>query len=147
MHTTSHEHEQSFCQSPVVNEAMALDPEEVYAQGYAAWQKGRYDSALIDFSWLVMSQPWSWRAHVALAGVRMMQKEYAMAITSYGYALMLDASHPEPVYQIGVCLKAMGELSLAREALQTALTMSYADPLYSNVRTNAELMLSQLLAW
>jgi Flp pilus assembly protein TadD len=77
----------------------------------------------------------------------MMQKEYAMAITSYGYALMLDASHPEPVYQIGVCLKAMGELSLAREALQTALTMSYADPLYSNVRTNAELMLSQLLAW
>ncbi|CNJ53871.1 SycD/LcrH family type III secretion system chaperone [Yersinia aldovae] len=146
MKTTSNEHEQHCYQSAVVKEAMALDPETVYAQGYAAWQEGRYDRALIDFGWLVMSQPWSWRAHVALAGALMMQKEYAMAMNYYGYALMLDACHPEPVYQMGVCLNALGERSLAREALQTALTMSYDDPLYSSVRANVELMLSQLLA-
>lgn len=74
MKTTSNEHEQHCYQSAVVKEAMALDPETVYAQGYAAWQEGRYDRALIDFGWLVMSQPWSWRAHVALAGALMMTK-------------------------------------------------------------------------
>lgn len=145
MHSSSHKHGQDIWQDPIIKQAMALDPEEVYAHGYAAWQDGAYDQAMIDFSWLVMSQPWSWRAHVALAGSLMMQKEYAMAMNYYGYALMLDACHPEPVYQMGVCLKAMGEISAAREALQTALTMSYDDPSYSDVRANAELMLSQLL--
>ncbi|WP_145558798.1 SycD/LcrH family type III secretion system chaperone [Yersinia mollaretii] len=145
MHSTSHKHSQSIWQDPIIKQAMALEPEEVYAHGYAAWQEGLYDQALIDFSWLVMSQPWSWRAHVALAGALMMQKEYAMSMNYYGYALMLDACHPEPVYQIGVCLAAMGEISAAREVLQTALTMSYDDPSYSGVRTNTDLMLSQLI--
>lgn len=75
---------------------------------------GDYSRAVIDFSWLVMAQPWSWRAHIALAGTWMMLKEYTTAINFYGHALMLDASHPEPVYQTGVCLKMMGEPGLAR---------------------------------
>ncbi|WP_279205463.1 SycD/LcrH family type III secretion system chaperone [Obesumbacterium proteus] len=145
MHSTSHENHQDIWQDPIIKQALALDPEEVYAQGYAAWQEGQYDQALVNFSWLVISQPWSWRAHVALAGALMMHKEYAMAMNYYGYALMLDACHPEPVYQIGVCLQAMGERSAAREAMQTALTMSYDDPSYSGVRAHAELMLTQLL--
>lgn len=131
---------------PVIKKALELSPDEVYARGYAAWQQQDYDCALVDFSWLVMTQPWSWRAHIALAGVLMMQKEYVPAMNHYRYALMLDACHPEPVYQIAVCLKATGEISEARVALQTALTMSYEDPSYSSVRANAEQMLSQLLA-
>lgn len=138
--------EQTLWHDPEIKKALKLSPDEVYARGYAAWQQRDYDSALVDFSWMVMTQPWSWRAHIALAGVLMMQKEYVLAMNYYGYALMLDACHPEPVYQIAVCLKAMGELSEARVALQTALTMSYEDPSYSAVRANAEQMLSQLLA-
>lgn len=146
MQSTSNEGGQDLWQNPVVKQALELNPDEVYARGYAAWQEEDYDRALVDFSWLVMSQPWSWRAQVALAGALMMQKEYVMAMNYYGYALMLDACHPEPVYQIAVCLKAMGELSEARVALQTALTMSYGDPSYCDVRANAEQMLNQLLA-
>ena len=138
--------EQKIWKYPIIKQAMELSPEEVYARGYAAWQEQDYDRALVDFSWLVMTQPWSWRAHIALAGALMMQKEYVLAMNYYGYALMLDACHPEPMYQIAVCLKALGELSEARVALQSALTMSYEDPSYSTVRANAEQMLSQLLA-
>ena len=138
--------EQKLWQDPIIKQALELSPEEVYARGYAAWQEQDYDRALVDFSWLVMTQPWSWRAHIALAGALMMQKEYVLAMNYYGYALMLDACHPEPMYQIAVCLKALGELSEARDALQSALTMSYEDPSYSTVRANAEQMLSQLLA-
>lgn len=138
--------EQKLWQDPVIKKALEFSPDEVYARGYAAWEERDYDRALVDFSWLVMTQPWCWRAHIALAGVLMMQKEYIQAINYYCYALMLDAAHPEPVYQIAVCLKALGEFSEARVALQTALTMSYEDPSYATVRANAEQMLSQLLA-
>ncbi|EAQ8351427.1 CesD/SycD/LcrH family type III secretion system chaperone, partial [Salmonella enterica subsp. enterica serovar Kentucky] len=104
----------------ILKQLLSVDPESVYASGYASWQEGDYSRAVIDFSWLVMAQPWSWRAHIALAGTWMMLKEYTTAINFYGHALMLDASHPEPVYQTGVCLKMMGEPGLAREAFQTA---------------------------
>lgn len=107
---------------------------------------GDYSRAVIDFSWLVMAQPWSWRAHIALAGAWMMLKEYSTAINFYGHALMLDASHPEPVYQTGVCLKMMGEPGLAREAFQTAIKMSYADASWSEIRQNAQIMFDTLIA-
>ncbi|ECX2002007.1 SycD/LcrH family type III secretion system chaperone [Citrobacter braakii] len=137
--------EQMLWHDPVLKKTLELSPDEVYARGYAAWQQRDYDRALVDFSWMVMTQPWSWRAHVALAGVYMMQKEFVLAINYYGYALMLNPCNPESVYQMAVCLKEIGELSEARVALQTALTMSYEDPSYSTVRANAEQMLSQLL--
>lgn len=138
--------EQKLFHDPLIEKALKLSPDEVYARGYASWLQRDYDRALVDFSWVVMTQPWSWCAHIALAGVLMMRKEYVLAMNYYGYALILDACHPEPVYQIAVCLKAIGEISEARVALQTALTMSYEDPSYSTVRANAEQMLSQLLA-
>ncbi|MGL5699438.1 MAG: SycD/LcrH family type III secretion system chaperone [Kluyvera sp.] len=138
--------EQQLRQDPVIKKALELSPDEVYARGYEAWQQQDYDSALVDFGWLVMNEPWSWRAHVAFAGAMMMKQEYQQAISYYGYALMLDVCDPEPMYQIAVCLNALGDCSAAREALQIALTMSYDDPSYSTVRVNAEKMLSQLLA-
>jgi len=132
-------------QDPLIQQVLARDPEQVYAQGYAAWQQQDFDEARIHFSWLVMSQPWSWRAQVALAGVLMMQQEYVLAIDHYGYALILDASHPEPVCQIAVCLQALGDDTAARQALQTALAMSYDDPSHDDVRLRAEHLLQQLL--
>ncbi|EBU8871506.1 CesD/SycD/LcrH family type III secretion system chaperone [Salmonella enterica subsp. enterica serovar Seattle] len=130
----------------ILKQLLSVDPETVYASGYASWQEGDYSRAVIDFSWLVMAQPWSWRAHIALAGAWMMLKEYTTAINFYGHALMLDASHPEPVYQTGVCLKMMGEPGLAREAFQTAIKMSYADASWSEIRQNAQIMVDTLIA-
>lgn len=137
--------EQMLKHDPVIKKTLELSPDEVYARGYAAWQQQDYDRARVDFSWMVMTQPWCWHAHIALAGVLMMQKEFVLAINYYGYALMLNPCNPESVYQMAVCLKEMGEFSEARVALQTTLTMSYEDPSYSTVRANAEQMLSQLL--
>lgn len=128
-----------------IDSAITTDPEQRFASGCQAFHSGRYDRALIDFSWLMMSQPWSWRAHIALAGTLMMTKEYQGAMNFYGYALMLDGDHPEPVYQMGVCLQAMGRLADARMALQSAISMSDDKPLYSAVRANAHSLLNQLL--
>lgn len=58
----------------ILEQLLSVDPETVYARGYASWQEGDYSRAVIDFSWLVMAQPWSWRAHIALAGAWMMLK-------------------------------------------------------------------------
>lgn len=74
-----------------------------------------------------------------------MLKEYTTAINFYGHALMLDASHPEPVYQTGVCLKMMGNPGW-REAFQTAIKMSYADASWSEIRQNAQIMVDTLIA-
>ncbi|BAE74566.1 type III secretion chaperone [Sodalis glossinidius str. 'morsitans'] len=128
-----------------IEPALTADNEQRFARGYQAFYSERYDSALIDFSWLVMSQPWSWRAHVALAGTLMMTREYQGAMNFYGYALMLDGGHPEPVYQMGVCLQAMGRLADARMALHSAISMSDDKPHYSAVRANAHSLLNQLL--
>lgn len=72
----------------ILKQLLSVDPETVYASGYASWQEGDYSRAVIDFSWLVMAQPWSWRAHIALAGTWMMLKEYTTAINFYGHAVM-----------------------------------------------------------
>ncbi len=93
----------------ILKQLLSVDPETVYASGYASW-------------------------------------EYTPAINFYGHALMLDASHPEPVYQTGVCLKMMGEPGLAREAFQTAIKMSYADASWSEIRQNAQIMVDTLIA-
>lgn len=64
----------------------------------------------------------------------MKTKEYQGAMNFYGYALMLDGDHPEPMYQMAVCLQAMGWLADARMALQSAISMSEARPCYSAIR-------------
>lgn len=128
-----------------INPTQAAATEQRFACGYQALHSGHYERALIDFSWLVMLQPWNWRAHVALAGTLMMTKEYQGAMNFYGYALMLDGGHPEPVYQMGVCLQAMGRLADARMALHSAISMSDGKPHYSAVRANAHSLLNQLL--
>ncbi|AHF76782.1 Type III secretion chaperone [Sodalis praecaptivus] len=128
-----------------IDTAITSELEQRYTGGHQALHSGCYDRALIDFSWLVMSQPWSWRAHVALAGTLMKTKEYQGAMNFYGYALMLDGDHPEPMYQMAVCLQAMGRLADARMALQNAISMSEARPRYSAIRANAYRLLNQLL--
>ncbi len=82
------ENQKNEVSEDILKQLLSVDPETVYASGYASWQKGNYSRAVIDFSWLVMAQPWSWRAHIALAGAWMMLKEYSTAINFYGHALM-----------------------------------------------------------
>lgn len=39
----------------ILKQLLSVDPETVYASGYASWQEGDYSRAVIDFSWLVMA--------------------------------------------------------------------------------------------
>lgn len=36
----------------ILKQLLSVDPETVYASGYASWQEGDYSRAVIDFSWL-----------------------------------------------------------------------------------------------
>lgn len=121
------------------------DPVDVYTRGYEAWQQEDYPRALLNFIGLVMLQPTNWHVYVALAGALRMIAEYKLAIDFYAYALCLDVQNPEPTYQIAICLYALGCIDEAREALQSAIDMSYFDPNYSQIRANAESMLLDIV--
>ena len=73
-----------------------------------------------------------------------MQQEYALALSAYAAALLLDANDPEPVYQMAVCLRALDKGADAREALQTAIEMSYLNPEYVSTATKANRLLNEI---
>jgi Flp pilus assembly protein TadD len=82
--------------------------------------------------------------HLALAGAMQMQQEYALALSCYACALLLVAKDPEPVYQMAMCLHALGKDADAREALQTAIEMSYLDSAFSPIAEKARQLLNKI---
>lgn len=73
-----------------------------------------------------------------------MQQEFTLALSAYACALLIEAQDPEPVYQMAVCLQAMGKGADAREALQTAIEMSYLNPEYAPTAEKANQLLNSI---
>ncbi|CNI24883.1 SycD/LcrH family type III secretion system chaperone [Yersinia pekkanenii] len=124
-----------------------IDPQEVqtrYDRGYQAWLADDYVAATVDFSWLTLYCPLEPRFHLALAGAMQMQQEYALALSAYAAALLLEAKDPDPVYQMAVCLHALDNGADAREALQTAIEMSYFSPEYAPTAEKANQLLDSI---
>lgn len=119
--------------------------ERVYARGYESYQAGHYGEALVDFTYLVMHQPWDRRFHMALGSALHQEGEYQSALKFYGYALFMNACDPGPSYAIAQCLLALGEEADAREALQTAIEQSYTDPQYHTIGVMAQELLQKIL--
>ncbi|AWK13987.1 tetratricopeptide repeat protein [Candidatus Fukatsuia symbiotica] len=127
-----------------VHDNGSLDAKQLYARGYQAWQEENYAAALVDFSWLALNYPYERRFHLAMAGALQMEKEYIAALACYHYAQTLEPCDPEPIYQMAICLQKLGEGTDAREALQTAIEMSYCDPAYAVTREKANRLLAEI---
>ncbi|EKN3560076.1 TPA: tetratricopeptide repeat protein [Yersinia enterocolitica] len=128
-------------------ERQSVNPQEVqarYARGYQAWLIDDYVAAMEDFSWLTLYCPLEPQFHLALAGAMQMQQEFTLALSAYACALLLEAKDPEPVYQMAVCLLALDKGADAREALQTAIEMSYFSPEYALTAEKANQLLNSI---
>ncbi|OWF78542.1 CesD/SycD/LcrH family type III secretion system chaperone [Yersinia frederiksenii] len=123
----------------------ALEIQTRYAQGYQAWLADDYAAAMADFSWLTSCCPLEPRFHLALAAVMQMQQEFRLALEAYACALLLDAKDPEPLYQMAICLLALDKGADAREALQTAIEMSYFNTEYATTAKKSQSIVRQHL--
>lgn len=131
----------------MINDNQDVNPEDVqrrYARGYQAWLVNDYVAAMEDFSWLTLYYPSEPQFHLALAGAMQMQQEFTLALSAYACALLLEAKDPEPVYQMAVCLLALDKGADAREALQTAIEMSYFSPQYAPTAEKANQLLNSI---
>lgn len=118
--------------------------EEVYESGLIKYQAGLPSEAIVDFTYLVMHQPWDRRFHLALASTLHWLGEYQNALTFYGYALVMDACDPSTSFRIAQCLLSLDEEATAIEALQMAITQSYSKPEYHEVGVQAQTLLEAL---
>ncbi|WP_145555854.1 tetratricopeptide repeat protein [Yersinia canariae] len=133
--------------SEAMNDNQDINPQEVeerYSRGYQAWLENNYSAAMADFSWLTLHCPLEPQFHLALAGALQKQQEFTLALGAYACALLLEAKDPQPVYQMAVCLHALGKGADAREALQTVIEMSYMCPEYAPVAEKANLLLGKV---
>ncbi|CNI63244.1 MULTISPECIES: hypothetical protein [Yersinia] len=121
-----------------------LEIQEKYTQGYQAWLADDYAAAMVDFSWLTLYCPLEPQFHLALAATMQMQQEFTLALSAYACALLLEARDPEPVYQMAICFLALDRGADAREALQTAIEMSYFSPAYAPTAQKANQLLCSI---
>ncbi|WP_242364900.1 SycD/LcrH family type III secretion system chaperone [Yersinia enterocolitica] len=131
----------------MMTDKQRVDPQEVqarYTRGYQAWLEDDYVAAAEDFSWLTLYFPLESKFHLALAGALQMQQEFTLALSAYTCALLLEAKDPEPVYQMAVCLLALDKGADAREALQTAIEMSYLSQEYAPTAEKANQLLNSI---
>ncbi|WP_145514377.1 SycD/LcrH family type III secretion system chaperone [Yersinia massiliensis] len=139
--------EQGIIHQEMMQTLQVVSPEETqtrYKRGYQAWLANDYNAALDDFSWLTLHHPREPQFHLALAGALQMQQEYTLALSAYACVLMLEVKDPTPVYQMAMCLQALGKGADAREALQTVIEMSYQNPEYCSIAEKASLLLNEI---
>jgi len=108
--------------------------------------EGAYDEAVEDAFQLVHSNPWERAYLLALACCLHHLAQYESAGRFYGLALLLDATDAHCAYRIGECLSALEHPAEAREAYESAVKLSWLDPVYAEVRGEAELRLGEMSA-
>lgn len=121
-----------------------LEVQRRYTRGYQAWLVDDYVAATAEFTWLTLYCPLVPQFHLALAGAMQMQQEFALALSAYACALLIEAQDPEPVYQMAICLLALDKGADARETLQTAIEMSYFSPEYAPTAEKASQLLGRI---
>ncbi|NRD74523.1 CesD/SycD/LcrH family type III secretion system chaperone [Shewanella sp. VB17] len=120
------------------------DLERVYDSGLGKYQAGLPAEAIVDFTYLVMHQPWDRRFHLALASSFQWLGECRHALIFYGYALAMDACDPSTSFRIGQCLLSLDGEAAAIEALQMAIKQSYSKPEYHGVGVQAQALLEMI---
>lgn len=143
---------EAACQLALVNQQTlaeqvgltSQDLELIYQSGTSKYQMGLPAEAIVDFTYLVMHQPWDRRFHLGLGSCLHWLGEYQHALTFYGYALVMDACSPEASFRIAQCFLSLNDDAAAIEALQMAISQSYSEPEHHFVGDQAQQLLSAL---
>ena len=91
--------------------------EAIYSMGFSFYNTGRYDDAEKVFRFLVLFDNLNARYWTGLGAVFQVKKNYAEAITAYGYASFLDLKNPKPQYLAAECFLALGDKTNALSAI------------------------------
>ncbi|MBQ4481315.1 MAG: SycD/LcrH family type III secretion system chaperone [Victivallales bacterium] len=91
--------------------------EAIYSMGFSFYNTGRYDDAEKVFRFLVLFDHLNARYWTGLGAVFQVKKNYADAITAYGYASFLDLKNPKPQYLAAECFLALGDKTNALSAI------------------------------
>ena len=117
--------------------------ETIYALGYNLYTTGQLKDADTVFRYLVFIDHTNAKYWIALGAVQQLNREFANAVTSYGFASFLDIHNPKPQYHAAECLLALGDKEKAESAL-AALDL-YAPP-DSPYRAKAEALSKKIQA-
>jgi type III secretion system low calcium response chaperone LcrH/SycD len=143
---------QAACQSALIDQRTlgelagltSDDLERVYGRGWEKYQAGLPEQAIVEFTYLVMHQPWDRRFQLGLGSCLHWLGEFQHALTFYGYALVMDACDPGASLRIAQCLLSLGDEASAIEALQMAISQSYSQPEHHSVGEQAQQLLTAL---
>lgn len=91
--------------------------EAVYSLAFSYYRTGRYDDAAKLFQFLVLFDHTSAKFWYGLGAVQQVQKDYAGAVASYGYASFLDLKNPKPQFHAAECFLALGDKVNAASAI------------------------------
>lgn len=94
--------------------------EELYAEGYAFYEEGKYIQSADTFRWLVLLNPFYMKYWMGLGASQQLLKLYEKALHSYAAAALLDSSSPYPHFYAYECYTHMDEEEEAQKALHLA---------------------------
>lgn len=87
-------------------------------EGLAAQQEGNYESALLSFQLARNLMPDSTRIALIIADLHYEKEDFSQAITELKQAIDLDPETTEAFYKLGLCQKALGEVTAATLAFE-----------------------------
>jgi len=122
--------------------------EDLYAQGYQAWEEGNLEMATDFFALVAQLDPAARRNIFAFACALKQQGEYAHALKLFSYAVQMQPSDPFAPFHIANCLQAVGEVEGAREIFNVTIALCFeranSDARYEDLRKQAEDQLTEL---
>ncbi len=109
--------------------------EGIYSYAYGYYEKGCYPEAEELFRLLTALRIRSSKYWNGLAATFQMQKKYAEAVESFGWAAMNDKglSDPYPHFHAGQCLYSSGETLRALQALNSAKAIAKKQGTYQKL--------------
>ena len=114
----------------------------IYALGHECYAQGRYSDAMKAFGFLVMHDHWESKYQIAFAASLQMMGRYKEAIEHYSGASAFDLSDPMPTFHTAECMIPLGMLDEAEEALGIVLNQCEGHPQRTELKQNAEGLLS-----
>ncbi len=97
------------------------DAHALLEQGDRQSQSGDLDAAFSSYQRAVESDPHSANAHMKLAGLQLVRRDYTGSIRSYQTVIQLAPDNANAFVGLGIAYLHLGSYSRARAALQEAL--------------------------
>lgn len=91
--------------------------EAIYSLGFNFYNTGRIDDAEKVFKFLVMFDHMNPKYWIGMGAIQQVKRNFAGAVTSYGFASFLDLRDPKPQFHAAECYVALGDKENALSAL------------------------------